>query len=180
MAKLAIGQSAIPFTILGTDQRLHSLSNYTEKRAIVLIFSCNHCPYVQAWEDRMIAIQTDYELRDVRLIAINSNDATNYPADSFDKMRERARQKRFNFPYLYDETQQVAHAYGAERTPEVFVFDHAGILRYHGAIDDQYESVARIKNHYLRDALDAILAGESPRIAETAPIGCTIKWKKKQ
>jgi len=177
MAKLKIGDKAIPFTLPGVDDKTHSLSDYADKEAVVVIFSCNHCPYVRAWEDRMVQIQADYADKGVQLVAINANDATKYPDDSFPKMKERAREKGFNFPYLYDETQEVARAYGAERTPEVFLFDKDGILRYHGAIDDNYENPNAVRRHYLREALDAVLAGQTPPITETRPVGCTVKWR---
>ncbi len=177
MANLKIGDKAIPFTLIGVDDQQHSLDDYADKKAVVVIFSCNHCPYVRAWEDRMVQIQADYAEKGVQLIAISANDATKYPDDSFPKMKERAREKGFNFPYLYDETQEVARAYGAERTPEVFLFDQERILRYHGAIDDNYEDPNAVRTHYLREALDAVLAGQEPSIKETPPVGCTIKWK---
>jgi peroxiredoxin len=177
MAKLKTGDTAIPFTLKGTDERQHTLSDYADKAAVVIIFSCNHCPYVRAWEDRMIEIQTDYDGKNVQLIAINANDTKKYPDDSFLKMQERARDKGFNFIYLFDEQQEVAEAYGAERTPEVFLFDTNGILQYHGAIDDNFQDPKEVKNHYLRNALNSVLAGETPSMIETRPVGCTIKWK---
>ncbi len=177
MANLKPGDKAISFSLPGVDDKTHALADYADKEAVVVIFSCNHCPYVRAWEDRMIQIQADYADKGVQLIAINSNDPRKYPEDSFPRMKERAREKGFNFPYLYDETQEVARSYGAERTPEVFLFDKNRVLRYHGAIDDNYENPDAVKNHYLRDALDAVLAGQDPPIAETPPVGCTIKWK---
>ena len=125
----------------------------------------------------MIQVQDDYAGKGVQLIAISSNDAEKYPDDSFPKMRERAQQKGFNFPYLYDETQEVARAYGAERTPEVFLFDKNMVMQYHGAIDDNYENPAAVQDNYLRGALDAVLAGQTPPIADTPPVGCTIKWR---
>ena len=125
----------------------------------------------------MVQIQNEYANRGVQLIAINSNDAAKYLDDSFARMKERASEKKFTFPYLHDETQQTAHAYGAERTPEVFLFDKEGALRYHGTIDDNYDDPAAVKKRYLRDALDAVLAGKSISETETRPIGCTIKWK---
>ena len=116
-----------PFDLPGVSGKQHALSDYDDKEAVVLILSCNHCPYVQAWEDRMVQAQADYGPKGVQLIAISVNDVAQYPDDSFPKMKERARQKGFNFPYPYDESQQVARAYGAERTPEVFVFDKARV-----------------------------------------------------
>ena len=177
MAGLKVGQQAIPFDLPGIDGTNHSLREYSEKAAVAVIFSCNHCPYVRAWEDRMVQIQADYAPKEVQLIAINANDSSKYPDDSFPKMKERAREKNFNFPYLRDEGQEIPRAYGAERTPEVFLFDKAGILRYHGAIDDNYDDPAKVKAKYLRDALDTVLAGRNPLVPETKPVGCTIKWK---
>jgi len=172
-----IGDAAVPFTLKGVDDKHHALSDYEDKNAVAVIFSCNHCPYVQAWEDRMVQIQSEYAAKGVQFVAISANDTEKYPDDSFDKMKERAKQKGFNFPYLYDETQEIAKAYGAERTPEVFLFDQSGKLQYHGAIDDNYEEPEAVKATYLRDALDAVLAGSSPSTTNTPPVGCTIKWK---
>lgn len=177
MSKLKIGDKAIPFELPGVDGQDHALADYTDKAAVVVVFSCNHCPYVMAWEDRIVQVQADYAAKGVQLMAICANDADRYPADSFPKMKERAQEKGFNFPYLYDETQEVARFYGAERTPEFFVFDRAGVLRYHGAMDDNYDDPGQVKVAYLRNALEAVLAGQLPAIAETPPVGCTIKWK---
>jgi peroxiredoxin len=176
MANVKIGDQALPFNLPGVDGKQHSLAEYSGKN-VVLIFSCNHCPYVRAWEDRMVQIQSDYEGKGVQLVAVNANDASKYPDDSFEKMQERAVEKHFNFPYLRDESQQVARAYGAERTPEVFLFDMKGKLRYHGVIDDNYDNPAAVKVKFLRDALDSVLSGGLPVTTETKPIGCTIKWK---
>jgi peroxiredoxin len=177
MSSLSIGGKAIPFSLPGVDDQEHALADYAGKEAVVVVFSCNHCPYVRAWEDRMVQTQADFAGKGVQLIAINSNDADNYPDDSFPKMRERAQQKGFNFPYLFDKSQEVARLYGAERTPEFFVFDKAGVLTYHGALDDNYEDPGAVKSQYLSDALEAVLAGQSPSTAETPAVGCTIKWK---
>jgi peroxiredoxin len=177
MAKLKVGDKAIPFSLPGIDGRNHSLEEYSDKKSVVVMFSCNHCPYVQAWEDRMVRIQADFAARGVQLVAINANDANKYPEDSFTKMKERAREKGFNFPYLRDESQEAARAYGAERTPEVFLFDAAGTLRYTGVIDDNYDDPTAVKMRYLHDALDAVLAGREPSVTQTKPVGCTIKWK---
>ena len=177
MANLKIGDRAIPFQLPSVDGEKRALNDYEGKNVTVVIFSCNHCPYVRAWEDRMVRMQADYVGEGVQLLAINSNDATKYPDDSFPKMKERAREKKFNFPYLHDETQKVAHAYGAERTPEVFLFDKNFTLRYHGAIDDNYDDPKAVHEHYLRNALDAVLVGKSVTIPETKPVGCTVKWK---
>lgn len=174
---LQIGEKAIPFELPGVDGRTYSLDDYRDKEAVAVIFSCNHCPYVRAWEDRMVQIQADYAPKGVQFLAINANDPVKYPGDSFEAMKERAAEKGFNFPYLHDESQEIARSYGAQRTPEVFLFDKAGTLRYHGAIDDNYEEAEAVENHYLRSALDMILAGQTPTVAQTPPLGCTIKWK---
>lgn len=177
MSNLLIDAQAIPFTLRGVDGKMHSLVDYGHRIALAVTFSCNHCPYVQAWEDRMVAIQRDYFEDGFHLIAINSNDPNNFPADSFEAMVKRAEEKGFNFPYLIDETQEVARAYGAERTPEVFLFGPGRTLRYHGAIDDNYANPDEVEHHYLRDAIDAVLEGRRPPFETTPPVGCTIKWR---
>ena len=139
MTKLAIGDEAIPFVLTGVDDEAHSLSDYEEKEAIAVIFTCNHCPYARAWEDRIVSIQDDYSAQGVQVLAINANDADKYPDDGFSKMQQRAEEKNFSFPYLQDESQELAAAYGAERTPEVFLFDSARKLAYYGAVDDNYD-----------------------------------------
>jgi len=177
MLKMTHGAKAISFTLQGTDDKTHSLSDYDDKVAIVIIFSCNHCPYVQAWIERLIDIQTDYEDKGVQLLAINANDAKKYPDDSFAKMKECTRNKGLNFVYLHDETRDIARAYGAERTPEVFLFDQERVLQYHGAIDDNFREPKEVKRPYLRDALDSLLKQQTPPMVETRAVGCTIKWK---
>jgi peroxiredoxin len=174
---MKIGDEFIPFDLEGVDGRTHSSAAYTGRKAVAVIFSCNHCPYVRAWEERMVQIQADYASQNVQLVAVSANDAEKYPQDSLPAMKARAEEQGFNFPYLYDESQAIAQAYGATRTPEVFLFDEQRNLRYHGAIDDNYEEPAAVRHHYLRDALDAILAGQEPAVSETPPVGCTIKWK---
>jgi peroxiredoxin len=177
VANLRPGDGRIGFELPGVDDQRHALTDYADKEAIAVIFTCNHCPYARAWEDRIIQIQSDYADRGVQVIAISANDPEKYPADSFSKMKERAQEKGFNFPYLFDESQEVARAYGAERTPEVYLFGKDGTLLYHGIIDDNYEDPEAVKYHFLRDALDATLDDEEPPVVETRPIGCTIKWR---
>ena len=172
----AITETAPSFTLPGVDGRDHSLDDYRDAQALVLVQSCNHCPYVQAWEGRLIAIQQEYGDRGVRIVAISSNDVSSHPEDSFEQMEVRASEQGFNFDYLYDESQDVARALGSERTPEVFVFDGERRLAYHGAIDDSRDETA-VTGNYLRDALDAVLAGEVPTVADTPPVGCTVKWR---
>ncbi len=177
MTNLNIGDEAVPFELPGVDGKSHSLADYRDKKAVAVIFTCNHCPYARAWEDRIIAIQNDYANSGLQVLAINANDAEKYPDDGFPQMRRRAEEKGFSFPYLHDETQEIAAAYGAERTPEVFLFDSDGKLAYHGAVDDEYDDPEAVREHYLRDAVEAVLAGREPSVKETRPVGCTIKWK---
>jgi peroxiredoxin len=172
---LALGSPPPDFSLPAVDGKTYDLGDFDAAAALVLIQSCNHCPYVQAWEGRMKDIQRDYGDRGVRLVAVNSNDADNYPEDSFEEMKARAEREEFNFPYLYDEAQDVARALGAERTPEVFLFDRDRRLVYHGAIDDSRDDAA-VNRHHLRDALDAVLEGRDPPVAETPPVGCSVKW----
>jgi peroxiredoxin len=173
---IVLSQTVPSFDLPGVDGRSHSLDDYADAELLVLVQSCNHCPYVQAWEGRMKAIQADYADRGVRLVAFNSNDTARYPEDSLDEMRKRAESQGFNFDYLQDEDQSLARAFGSERTPEVFVFDRDRRLRYHGAIDDNRDAHAA-SQHYLRDALDALLADEEPPVTQTPPVGCTVKWR---
>jgi peroxiredoxin len=175
---LSVGQKAPDFKLKGVDGATCSLSDFASKKAVAVIFSCNHCPYAQAWEQRLIDVQADYADRGVQLLLICSNDAVAYPEDSFENMAKRAGEQGYNMPYLHDPTQQTARAYGAERTPEIFLLDPAGMIRYHGAPDDNWEEVAAVKHRYFRDALDAVLAGKAPAVPETPPVGCTIKWLK--
>ena len=177
MTNLSPADQAITFSLPGVDGKTYALSDYSDKEAVAVIFTCNHCPYAQAWEGRFIDAQKDYASKGVQLLAINANNAVTHPGDSFDAMKERAKAQGFNFPYLRDESQEVAHAYGAERTPEIFLFDKSGVLQYHGAPDDNHEDPAAVQHTYFRDALDAVLAGESPTVSQTPPVGCTIKWK---
>lgn len=174
---LHIGSKAPPFSHLpAADGKKYSLTDYSKKNVLVIAFTCNHCPYVQAYEDRMIAFQKNYDRKGVQLVAINSNETVHYPEDSFDEMVKRAAKKGFPFPYLRDDDQAVAEAYGASHTPEFFVFDAARTLRYHGAMDDDWKSPAEVRSSYLTNAVDSIIAGGAVAKPETHSIGCTIKW----
>lgn len=177
MTNLKIGDSVLNFQLPRVDGNTYSMEDFKNKKIVIVMFSCNHCPTVKAYEDRFVELQRDYKDKGVVLVAINSNNDKNYPEDSFKNMKVRAKEKGFNFPYLRDETQNVAKSYGAERTPEVFVFDKKRVLRYHGRIDDNVYEPDKVQKHNLRDALDAILKGHEVSIRDTEPVGCTIKWK---
>lgn len=173
---MSVIETAPTFDLPGVDGRNHSLEEYADAPVLVLVQSCNHCPYVLAWEGRIDALQREYADRGVRIVAINSNDATAYPADSFEAMEEHARDASYSFDYLYDESQAIARALGAERTPEAYLFDADRKLVYHGAVDDNRDEEG-VTQHYLRDAIEAALAGEAPPIADTPAVGCTVKWR---
>jgi peroxiredoxin len=172
---LEFGETAPDFALKGTDGRMYSLSSFAGAPALVVIFSCNHCPYVKAYEDRMVKIQKDYADKGVRLVAINSNDEKAHPEDSFDEMVRRAKDKGFNFPYLRDESQKAVSSYGGVCTPHVFAFDSEKRLRYRGRIDDSKEQAA-VQSNDLRNALDDIVGGRQVRVPDTKPFGCSIKW----
>ncbi len=176
--ELKIGDTAPDFNLRGVDGMNHSLSDFKAKKVLVIIFSCNHCPYVQAYEDRIIALQDEFSDRGASFIAINSNDDKSYQEDSFENMIKRAQKKGYNFPYLRDESQNVAHAYGATHTPHIFVFDETRKLSYTGKIDDNWKEPGKVKERYLRDAITALVEGKKISNPETYAIGCTIKWAK--
>ncbi len=175
---LAIRERLVPFALPATDGATVSSDQFADRPVLAVVFWCNHCPYVKAWEDRLIALQRQYAVRGVQFVMINSNDPAAYPDDSFEAMGVRGREKAYPFPYLFDETQGTARRFGATRTPEIFLFDRDRTLRYHGAPDDNFEDPAAVTQYHLRDAIDALLAGRDPAAATTAPRGCTIKWKK--
>lgn len=169
--------TAHDFALPDTDGRVHRLSELTATGPVVVVFTCNHCPYALAWHDRLVAVARDYADRGVRMLAINPNDADRYPRDSPQAMRTRVENGEFDgVPYLRDESQDVARAYDAKTTPDVFVLDAAGLLRYRGAPDADHDDPAQ-NAALLRGALDAVLDGRDPDPAETPPVGCSIKWR---
>jgi peroxiredoxin len=177
MANLQIGDEAIAFELPDVDGQTRSLAELAEgKKATAVMFMCNHCPYVLGWLDRLASAARDYAGQAVAFAGINANDASKYPADSFENMKKLAEEWDLPFPYLWDESQEVAAGYGAERTPEIFLFDGELRLRYHGAPDDNRDET-QVSEAYLRDALEAVLAGQDPPVRDTQPVGCTIKWK---
>lgn len=174
---LKIGSTLPEFNLPGVDGAYHSNYKYLDKKFLLIIFSCNHCPYVRAYEKRIMDLQNDYAEKGLQIIAISSNDAVNYPEDSFEEMKKRSRELGFNFPYLYDETQEVAGKFGATHTPQLFLFDENRKLVYTGKIDDNWKEPEKVKVQYLRDALNELLEGKQVSVPETFAIGCTIKWK---
>ncbi len=177
---LPIGQQAADFDLPGVDGKRYSLKSFKNAKVLVVVFSCNHCPYVIGSEDRMLKFHKDYSPKGVAMVAINSNETENHPTDSFEHMVKHAREKGFTWPYLRDDSQEVALKYGALRTPHFYVFDQARKLRYTGRMDDNPRTPGAEKTHELRDAVDAILSGKKPPVEMTNPIGCNVKWQGKE
>ena len=175
--KLKVGEKLVDFNLKGVDDVFYSADSFKDKKLLLVVFSCNHCPYVVACEDRMINLQAKYADKGLQIIAINSNNAVKYPDDSFENMKVRAKEKGFNFLYLHDSSQAVAKAFGATHTPEFFLFDEKRNLIYTGKMDDNWQDEGRVRSTYLVDAIDEYLEGNEISIPETYPIGCTIKWK---
>lgn len=174
---LPLGTPAPPFSLPGTDGKTWSLEEFKDRKALVVVFTCNHCPYANAWEGRLLDIQRDYGPKGVGVVAINPNDERQYPQDSMAEMVKRAKAMNYTFPYLRDESQAMARAYGAQVTPHILVFDAGRKLRYQGRVDDNHENPKKVKVHDLRNALDALLAGKPVPAPETPAQGCSVKWK---
>lgn len=192
-----LGMAAPEFSLPGTESVIHHLTDFRYARALVVVFMCNHCPYVQAVLERVNELAKEYRNRGVQLIGINSNDSVRYPADSLENMRKEVAEKGLDFPYLFDETQEIARAYGAVCTPDFFVFeqvrpevfreadeesakDHyrdAFLLRYRGRLDDNWKDPAAVTQRDLRLALEDLLAGRKVAAEQYPSLGCSIKWK---
>jgi peroxiredoxin len=170
-----IGQRAPEFELPDTDGKNWAVPDGGAP-ATVVVFTCNHCPYALAWHERLMDVARDYADRGVRFLAINSNDAERYPRDSLQAMRERVAAEPWSMPYLHDESQEVARAFDAKTTPDCFVIDAGGRIAYRGAPDADHQDPS-LNAAWLREALDAVLAGSEPARAETKPVGCSIKWK---
>jgi len=170
------GSAAPDFSLKGTDGKNYSLADFKGKKAVLIIFMCNHCPYVVPKFGYFVELQKRYP--DLQVVGINSNDTDNYPEDSFEKMKEYARQHGFSFPYLIDETQEVARAYGAECTPDPFLFDSDLKLRYHGRFDDAHAKAhSEGRTSEMENAVRQVLAGEEVTVESLPSCGCNIKWK---
>ncbi len=175
------GDRAPEFELFGVDYKYHSLEQYADSEAIVVIFTCNHCPYAKAYEDELIKLAKQYQPKDIQFLAVNPNPADMVAADGFPQMRKRAKKKGFPYPYIYDETQKVARAYGASVTPHIFVVQYQNrdkkrvpYVVYEGAVDNRHKDP-----RYLKNALDAILADEEIDKKKTAQFGCSVKYREK-
>jgi peroxiredoxin len=175
-----VGDKASDFKLLNVDGKYVSLIDFPDAKGFVVVFTCNHCPYAQAYQDRIIAIDKKYKSLGYPVIAINPNDPQIVPDDSYDKMVERAKEKAYTFPYLFDKTQETYRAYGARKTPHVYLLQkekESLVVRYIGAIDDNYEDPSKVTTNYLANAIDALLNNKMPDPSYTKAIGCGIKDK---
>ena len=172
-----VGDKASDFNLKNVDGKMVSMKSYKNAKGFIIIFTCNTCPYAVANENRIIALHKKYESKGFPVIAINPNDKGKQPGDSFDKMQKRAKEKSFPFAYVYDESQEVASAYGATKTPHVYLLDKDMMVKYIGAIDDSPKEESGVSKKYLEEAIDALLAGKEVPNKSTVAIGCTIKWK---
>lgn len=176
-----VGDEVETFTLKNIDDRMVSLDDYKDQKGVVVIFTCNHCPYSVAYEDRIISINKKFKSQGFPVVAINPNDAELYPSDSFEEMKVRAKEKGFIFPYLHDEKQQVFPVFGATKTPHVYLLQNVNgtfVVKYIGAIDNNTHDESQVTETYLSDAIEALLSGKSPNPDFTKAIGCSIKVKK--
>lgn len=175
-----VGDKARDFSLKNVNGEMVSLANFEDAQGFIVIFTCNHCPYAISYEDRIIELDKKYKEKGYPVVAINPNDVSIVPGDSFEGMVERAKERNFPFPYLRDETQEIANAYGAQRTPHVYVLKKENnklIVKYIGTIDDNYKDANAVTKTYLSDAVDALLAGKNPNPEFTKAIGCSVKRK---
>lgn len=176
----AVGDAATDFSLKNIDGKKVALADYKQAKGFIVVFTCNHCRYAVAYEDRIIALDKKYKPLGYPVIAINPNDPVAQPKDSYEAMQVRAKEKGFTFPYLLDNGQTIYPQYGAEKTPHVFVLKKTGnkqVVSYIGAIDNNYRNAAEATEHYVADAVDALLAGKAPAVTKTVAIGCSIKVK---
>lgn len=175
-----IGGTVAEFKLQNAKGGTVSLSDYKDKKGVIVVFTCNHCPFAKAYEERIIALDKKYAALNFSVVAINSNDASDYEDESMENMKKRATEKGYTFPYLQDATQAVAKAFGATRTPHVFVLRNENAkftVQYIGTIDDNYQDPAGVTKRYVEDAVNNILAGKPVVVTHTKAVGCAIGWK---
>jgi peroxiredoxin len=173
-----LGTPARDFNLKGVDGKIYNLARFNGIPALAIIFMCNHCPYVKAVIQRLIDLQNKLGPQGVQLLGINCNDADRYPEDSFENMQKWTREANISFPYLYDETQQVAKNYDAVCTPDIFVYGPDRTLKYRGRIDDNWKEPEKVTKQDLKDALKKLIAGKEISSEQISSMGCSIKWKK--
>ncbi|HWU42711.1 MAG TPA: thioredoxin family protein [Bdellovibrio sp.] len=172
-----LGNSCPEFRLPAVDGKTYSLKDFANGKPLVVVFMCNHCPYVKAVEDRLITLGLDLKKESVNMVAICSNDPADYPEDSFENLQKRAREKNYPFTYLHDESQEVARLFGAVCTPDFFVYDGALKLVYRGRLDDSWKEASRVTKRELYEAVKVLLKGQKVSEEQTASMGCSIKWK---
>lgn len=175
--KLDRNFSCPPFSLVSVDDKKYTLADFSKSKVLLVLFICNHCPYVKAIESRIIALRKKYSVDDLAMVAICSNNAEKYPDDSKEALYERWRSQNYNFPYLIDQEQEVAKAFDAVCTPDIFLFDAQRKLFYHGQLDDNWREASQVKTHNLQEAIDAVLANQEYTGEQVPTIGCSIKWK---
>ncbi len=178
----SVGDKAINFKLKNVDGNMVSATDYKKAKGFILVFTCNTCPYAVAYEDRLIELNKKYEKKGFPLIAINPNDPEVQPKDTYDLMVKKAKEKGFNFPYLYDAGRKISAVYGATKTPHIYLLSKRGkklVVEYIGAIDDNYGDASKVKKAYLANAINDLLAGKKPAVTQTKAIGCSVKKKKK-
>ncbi|WP_304198815.1 thioredoxin family protein [Flavobacterium alvei] len=173
-----IGDKATDFRLKSVDGKMYSMVDYKDAKGFIVVFTCNHCPFAVKYEDRINDLAKRYKSKGYILLAINPNDPALEPTDSYELMKVRAKEKGFAFPYLFDEGQKIYPQYGATKTPHVFLLDKNQIVKYIGAIDDNVDSAADVKEKYLENAIAALESGKTPSPETTKAIGCSIKAKK--
>ena len=173
-----VGDKATDFKLKSVDNKMYSMADYKDAKGFIVVFTCNHCPFAVKYEDRIIDLAKKYKSKGYILLAINPNDPAAQPDDSFELMQKRAKEKKFTFPYLFDEGQKIYPQYGATKTPHVFLLDKNLEVKYIGAIDDNVEDASQVKEKYLENAIAALEKGEEPTPNTTKAIGCSIKVKK--
>ena len=173
-----VGDIAADFKLKNIDGKMVSLADYPNAKGFIVIFTCNSCPYAVMYEDRIIELNKNYASKGYPVIAINPNDATIKPDDSFKSMQQRAKEKGFNFPYIYDEKQEIFPVYGATKTPHVYLLNNKKVVEYIGAIDDNPQDPTAVSQKYVEDAIAALEKGKKPDPSTTKAIGCSIKYKK--
>lgn len=175
-----IGDKIKDFSLQSTDNKAVSLASFKDAKGFIIVFTCNHCPFARMYEDRIISLNRQFAPQGYYVIAINSNDTTTAPEDSFAAMIEKVKEKSYTFPYLYDADQSVAKSFGAARTPHAFVLQKKGNhfeLVYTGAIDDKPDNEEAVNEKFIKNAINQLLSGQHIVINTTKPVGCTIKWK---
>jgi peroxiredoxin len=178
---LALG-SKVPAAVAKTkmknvDGKMLSIADVSGKAGTLVVFTCNHCPFAKAWEQRIVELGNAYAGKGIGVLLVNANDPTQHAEDGFEEMQAHAKSRGMKIPYVVDDTSAVARAFGASVTPEAFLFDKSGKLAYHGTIDDNRQEADKVKARYLKDALDAVVAGKTPAVPETKGLGCSIKFR---